>query len=285
MTDKKSVFINCPICKKSGHIKVPVDIVKANRTGLSTVTVDRRICDHTFLVYVDRNFNMRECEKIDYIQSPAIIAQVDKPREVIFCDEEITSIKSSFYPLMLTYTLRSFLNNQNTAIVLENEKDGLIPLYEKFLNYIFKDTFSIAFQIVPYDTYVTSKIRSKSNVVIQNVDILKDKYNILRDADFRVERGFIQKLYDGDFKKETIKNLKLEIENAFILAKAVKELIEEKKRLNLNKIIKYLKKEYSIDVNVRYTEFLIDIVKNYFKTEVKDLYKNIEFMKFKKLGS
>ena len=285
MTDKRSVFINCPICKKSGHIKVPEDVVKAKRTGLSTVTVERRICEHTFLVYVDRNFNMRESEKIDYIQSPAIVAQVDKPKEVIFSDEEITFIKSDFYPLMLTYTLKSFLNNQNTAIVLENGKDALIPIYEKFLNYIFEDSFSIAFQIIPYDTYVSSKIRSNSNIVIQNVDILKDQHHILRNADFRVERGFIQKLYDGDFKKETIKNLKLEIENAFILSKAVKDLIDKKKRLNLTKIIKYLKKEFRIEVNVRYAEFLIDIVKNYFNTEVKELYKNIEFMKFKKLGS
>jgi len=282
--DLKNVLISCPICHKSGNVKVPMDIVKSKRTGLSTITVERRICDHTFLIYVDKNFNMRESEKIDYIQSPAIIAEVDKTKEIIFTSDDLQNLSANLYPLMLSYILKSCFFNQKIAIVLENKKESLIPIFEKFLEYIFKDTFIVHYSVVSYDTYVSTNKRSKCNIVIQDVDILKDQYNILKDEDFAVERGFIQKLYDGDFRKETIKELKLDIENGFILSKFVSDLLDEKKRLNINKIIKNLKNEYSIDIDIRYAEFLVSIVKYYYKKEVKHLYKNVEVMKFKKLG-
>lgn len=280
----KKVLISCPICHKSGNVKVPTDIVKSKRTGLSTITVERRICDHTFLIYVDKNFNMRESEKIDYIQAPSIIAEVDKPKEIVFTTEEIENLSTNFYPLMLSYILKSLFFNQKIAIVLENKKESLIPIFEKFLEYIFKDTFNIHYYVVSYDTYVSTNKRSKCNIVIQDIDILKDQYNILKDGEFGVERGFIQKLYDGDFKKETIKDLTLDIENAFILSKFVSDLLDEKKRLNINKIIKNLKSEFSIEIDVRYAEFLVSIVKHYYDKKVKHLYKNVEVMKFKKLG-
>ncbi len=285
MSDEKSnVYIQCPICHKSGNVKVPVALVKSKKAGLSTITVERKICDHTFLIYVDKNFNMRESEKIEYFLSPEIVDEIDTSKEVNFDQNDIEKIKLNTYPLMLSYLLKGFFNAQRIGMILSDEKSYLSNLIKDFLTYLFEGTFDINFELYNYEEYYSKQKRENLDIVIQNIDILKDKNKIITDADFAIERGLIQKFYDGDVKLETIKTLKLNIENAYILSKYLKKIIKKKKYLNIDKIIKYLKKEYNININVRYAEFLISIVKNYYHIEVKDLYKNVEVLKFKKLA-
>ncbi len=284
MSNKKQVFIQCPVCKKSGKIEVPKKKIEEKSSGLSIIIVKKLICEHVFLAYIDKNFIMRESEEVYYVPSPEIIEKSKEIKEEFFDDHEMVMIQMNLYPLTLSYILKCFLNNQSVGIILEENQDFLKPTYEKLFNYLFNRTFEINYQILSEYDYSNLKNELDLPIIIKNVEILKDEHGFLTENEFAVERGFINKFYNENYGRDTLKALKLEINNAFMLANTTKNYITNNKKLNLNKIIKYLENEFKINVDIKYAEFLLEIIKNYFNLEVKSIYKNVEFLKFKKLS-
>jgi len=279
-----TVLIQCPICHKSGQIEVSKKEIESSPTGLTTIEINEKICEHRFLIYVDKNFQMRESEKIDFVISPEIVFETPLRKEKSFDTDEMHLIKLYLYPLTLSYILKSLFYNQKIGIVINDNKSFLKRIYESFINYIFEDSFSVNYQIIPYSEYLLSKNTLDFPIILSDIDILRDQNNFLTGADLAVERGFVKKFYSEKYGLETLNALKMEIKNAFILANSIKELILVKKKLNIHKIINFLKKKFNIKVDVRYAEFLLDILKYYYHIKLKGIYKNIEFLKFKKLS-
>ncbi|TXT62089.1 MAG: hypothetical protein BAJALOKI1v1_1030005 [Promethearchaeota archaeon] len=282
--NRKSVFIQCPTCLKNGKIEIPRDKIEKKASGLSLIIVKKLICEHVFLAYIDKNFTMRESEEVYFVPSPQIIEKSKKIKEEFFDKNELDLINLNLYPLTLNYILKSLMNAKAIGIVLEERQDFLKTIYEKFLNFLFNNTFNTQYQIILDQEYSEAKEELNLPIIVKNIEIIKDNENFLTDVEFAVERGFIQKFYNDEYGLETLRALKFEINNAFLLAQSTKEFIENTKKLNLNKVIKFLEKEFNINIDVKYAEFLIGIVKNYYNVEVGNLYKNVEFMKFKKLS-
>ncbi len=279
-----TVFIQCPICHKSGTIEVKKKEIERSPTGLTTIEIKEDICEHRFLVYVDKNFKMRESEKLDFIQSPDIVFEIQKGKEAIFDKDQMNVIKLYVYPLTLSYILKCLMFNQKIGILINDNKPFLKRIYKTLFNYLFEGAFSIDYQILPYSEFISAKNNIDLPIIIRDIDILRDQNNFLTGADLAVERGFVKKFYNEKYGIETLKALKMEIKNAFILASSIKELIIMKKKLNIHKIINFLQKQFNIKVNIRYAEFLLDILKYYYHINLKGIYKNVEFLKFKKLG-
>lgn len=282
--ESKAVFVHCPKCHKSGNIEVPVEKIMSKKSGLTLIVVNKLICEHAFLAYIDRNFTMRESEELYYVQSPKLIDESKEVQEVVFDENELDIIKLNLYSLPFSYILKCFFNKKKILVVVNDKQDFLVPIYDKLFNYLFSNTFDIQYQILPIQEYSDKKNSLDVPIIIKSVDILKDEENFLSENEFGVERGFINKFYSEEYGPATLKTLKMQINNAYNLALKTKDFIQNTKRPNINGIIKYLKKEFGIKVNVTYAEFLLDILQNYFKIQTKAIYKNIEFLKFKKLG-
>jgi hypothetical protein len=286
MSEKmKSVLIHCPVCHKNGHIEVLKKEIEENPTGLTTIEIDGQICEHRFLIYVDKTFNMRESEEIDSIESPDLVFEQNQLKDNLLDKDELNVIKLNLYPLALTYILKCLIFNKKIGIIIAKNKPFLRRIYNTLFNYIFEDTFPIDYQILEFQAYLSQKDELDIPIILKDIDILQDQEKFLEDADLGVERGFVGKFYSSNFNPDSLNDLKMEIKNAFILANSIKELIVVKKKLNIYKIIKFLKKRYKVDVNVNYTEFLLKILKYRYHINLKGIYKNIEFLKFKKLGS
>ncbi|TXT62087.1 MAG: hypothetical protein BAJALOKI1v1_1030003 [Promethearchaeota archaeon] len=283
-SELQSVLIHCPICHKNGKVEVLVETIKNSPTGLTTMEIDGDICEHRFLIYVDKSFTMRESELIDSVQSPDLVFDTEDLRTDIFTLDEMNVIKINLYPITLSYILKCFFYNQEVAIVISEKKEYLKRIYKTLFNYLFEETFTIELHILTVNEYNSKKTELNLPIVLREVKILEDRNNFLRNPDLSVERGFIQKFYAQDYGLESLNILKREIKNVFLLAKSIRELIVKNQKLDIFKIIKYLNKTFKIDVNVRFAEFLLDILKFYHHINLKGVYKNIEFLRFKKLG-
>lgn len=62
-----SIIVICPLCSKKERITIPIDIV-AKRSNMAVVGITKgKVCDHSFVIYVDKDFSIRGYEKFDLI--------------------------------------------------------------------------------------------------------------------------------------------------------------------------------------------------------------------------
>jgi hypothetical protein len=62
----KKVQIVCPICKVKEIITLPSRIIR-NTTHLTTVSIPKgKVCKHHFQIFVDKSFNIRGYQKVDF---------------------------------------------------------------------------------------------------------------------------------------------------------------------------------------------------------------------------
>jgi len=62
----ESVRIKCPLCKIGKIIKIPTNIINESR-HLTTISVPSNfICEHSFQVYLDKNFAVRGYQNVDF---------------------------------------------------------------------------------------------------------------------------------------------------------------------------------------------------------------------------
>jgi hypothetical protein len=76
------IKIICPICQKSGIIKIPIKIIKETQ-NLTTILIPKKIlCKHSFQAFVDKNFEVRGYQKINYTINKFNISSKFKPKVV-----------------------------------------------------------------------------------------------------------------------------------------------------------------------------------------------------------
>ena len=70
----KKVHIICPECNKTGIIDVQENIMEEREKGIAAINVvENLVCKHSFVVYVDKNFIIRDAILIDFtIELPQI---------------------------------------------------------------------------------------------------------------------------------------------------------------------------------------------------------------------
>ena len=68
------IKINCPACSKTGKLEVEENIIKKSLRGITAINVGEfLICPHSFIVYIDMNFTVRDCFFSDFkIELPEI---------------------------------------------------------------------------------------------------------------------------------------------------------------------------------------------------------------------
>lgn len=86
--EKHPVNVVCPICKERKKILVPVSIINEAKQ-LSTISLPKDlICEHHFQMFVDKNFNVRGYQKVDF----QIDAEIKKYIDIVE-DEKKNSTK------------------------------------------------------------------------------------------------------------------------------------------------------------------------------------------------
>ncbi|MHA1293728.1 MAG: hypothetical protein ACTSQJ_13805, partial [Promethearchaeota archaeon] len=154
------------------------------------------------------------------------------------------------------------------------EGDFLFRHVENFFKFISKNSFEIELYLEEHALYKKNKKLFKDYIVLDVYKVINDKFKILEPKKIKIERTIVQKFLAEYNPKSSLIILKNEIQKAFELSKEIMKLIEDydsNEKLGKKRLIDMLAEQNNIKISFSYLEFLLDILKNYFKFELKVL--------------
>ncbi len=266
------IEIRCPTCSKIGFIEVSEDKLKDVSRGLLAINISENIvCKHSFVAYIDKNLEVRDCFQADFqIEIPVLESAKPGEAEEAFEKEkfDLILIKLNFPATSIAYLLKGILSKQKLAII--NDQKFLESHLRNFIESISEGTFKPHVEIIPREIYINNKKNYADYVILDENKIIQNEERVLNNSELNVERTIVQKFLLEIDEMASFIILRNELEKAYSLANSITELINnfEGKELQSKKIIDYLVKKHNIDIKIPYLNFLLAIVQNYFGIEV-----------------
>lgn len=278
------IRVYCPICNKNGKINVSEDLIKGVSSGLLAVNISERIiCEHSFIAYIDKNLNIRDYFVADFtveipeIKLPEVIEENITPSKDVI---NIDLIKLNLSATLLTHTLRSiFLGN---SVLILSEKSFLKDHILNFFTYITQDSFKIDIDIISKAKYKEQKKKYKDHMVFEGNDIINNVNKLIDIKKLKIEKVLTKNfIIEPDLAYSYIV-FKNEIHKAYLLPKSIVEHVNEQKieKLNIKTIVDYLTEKFKVKLPKDYLNFIIEIIKNYFKVEVLETSDVSDFLGF-----
>ena len=117
--------------------------------------------------------------------------------------------------------------------------------------------------------------------MINGLEIIKDKNEIIRKK-IKIERAIVQKFLTESMSNSSLIILKNEIYKVHLLSKIIINFLKDykKKELLLKDLLDYLSEVNDTKIEISYLEFLLDVIKNYFKVDIPNTYTIPNFLKF-----
>lgn len=267
------IEVRCPSCSKIGYIEVSEEAIKNIVRGLLAVNVTENItCQHSFVAYVDKNLQIRDYMLADFqIELPDAISDQEIEESVIpkakMPDTDL--IKLNLHAILIAFVIRAILFKKSAVIILD--QDYLHENVLNFFHYITEKSFFTDITVLTKDQYEKNKKNYKNHIIFEGNNIITDKDKIIDIKQLKIETRFVQQFYANYESLNSLIVLKNEIKKAYQLSKTIGEFIKdykEKETLNSKKIIDNISKDYGLKIQKPYFNFLIEIVKNYFKIEV-----------------
>ena len=277
---QKNVHLRCPVCEGSGSINISEDVKSTTKRGILTVNVvEGAVCGHSFVVYLDMNFDIRDYFLADFtVELPKMEAlqetRIEQNKDIL----DMYLIRMNLLPLTLTFIIKACFSKSKLLII---QKDEFIRRHIlTFLEYVLKDSFDAEISIDSKKNYIKNKKGYKNYIVIEEKEILKDKKKIVdvKNKKLKIERKIVQLFFSEQEDDLCMFFLKNEIKKAYILSNSiVKYISSAKKEEKLSKVLLIinLEKEYNIKISDFYFDFLMNIVIVYFKVKPPQIYKSL----------
>jgi len=278
------VEIYCPKCSKKGKLELEENLLKESKRGISAINVaEDLICEHSFIAYIDKNLNVRDCFITDFkIDIPQIELEPIKAEKIP--GQEIVDV----YLLTLNL-LPSFLSNILRAcffkkrILIINDFSLLNPHILNFFKFIFQDTFDIDISLKQGTYYKKEKKKYKDYIVIDKDTIIRDKEKILSPKSNRIEKSIVQNFFAEKEPNVSLLLLKNEVLKAYKLSKDVENYLkgyDKNIELTPKLISNFLEEKYNQKISELYLKFLIKIVQNYFEVDFSKIFNFNDFLKW-----
>ena len=270
------IQIRCPSCQTNGIIEVDDDALKNVTRGLLAVYVDvNTICKHSFVTYIDKNLIIRDYFIADFqIEIPETFP-LEKIEDKEILKSELINldlIKLNLPALLITYVLKSIFIKKKIVLIFEEEF-----LYNHILNffkYITHNTFEIDISIISKEDYNQNSKIYKENLVYDGTEIVKKVKKNINPKKLALEKQIVHNFFSEADVNSSLILLRNNIQKAYILSKAIVEIIKNRKndeKINILKISKELEEIYQIKLSNQYLDFLIEIVKYYFEIDVPSI--------------
>ena len=292
------IQIRCPICEQQDYIEVSEVMFKNISRGIVAVNIANNIiCEHTFIVYIDKNLDVRDYFTADFqIEIPEITPKTKLEKEIIPEKESLDGdiIKINLPAIMITYVLKSIFAKQKILILFDQKF-----LYKHILNffkYITENYFETNIAIESVEDYKLNKKKYKSYMIFENNEIVQNLQKIIDPKKLKIEKQIVNNFLTEQtsslgliyIKNEVFKAYKLAqfiadyINNQIQIKKENREKIEEKvlvvnflddlvnkeKGFSL-KISNELEKKFDIKIQKQFLNFLLEIVQSYFSVDVE----------------
>jgi len=273
------IKVRCPSCNNTGNIEIDNDVIKNDKRGVIAVNVRKdQICSHSIVVYIDRNLAIRDSFLLDFeLETPQIdIVAPKENKEFKIDDLKIDIIKLNFIPLTFSYILRGVFFKKKIIVI--NENQFINDLVLKFFNVIFQNTFDINISFILESDYKIDKKKYYDTLIVEGNRVINDKEKICDLKKLKIEREIINRFFLESNLMLSVLILKNEIQKAFSLTISIVKFIkclDKSEKINLIKIVDKLEKDYAVKITKIYFNFLIEIVKYYFKIELPMFYDNL----------
>ncbi|MFX1399304.1 MAG: hypothetical protein ACFFAS_19945 [Promethearchaeota archaeon] len=279
---KLKVEIHCPICSKIGFIHVENDFVYQVERGVTAANIAKGlVCDHSFVVYIDRNFVVRDSYICDFkVELPEIdmnIKEIDNDS----LDFDIDIIKLNLPPSSLVNIIRGTFYGK--VMVILTELDHLKSHIQNFFKYITQDAFIAQISLITRKYYKENKKNYKHNYVLDGSKVINDRERFFHYKKLKVEQQIVTKFfqeYDGISSLILLKN---EILKTYQLCEEIvefNETLDDKEQFVSKKVIEHLNSRFKTSIPLPYLEFLVGIVEGYFGLDFKKPTKVADFLEF-----
>jgi len=269
------VEIRCPACSKIGFLELKDKLIDQSSRGVTAINVpNNQMCSHSFVAYVDKNMEVRDCFITDFqIELPTMATEQIEEKEIPerdFLDVDI--LKINLNALQLASVLRGCFFK--LPILILHDEDFLYNHIQNLFKFIFQNSFDYEILTENSIEYKNNKKKYKNYLVLEGNKILRDKNKILDPKKIKIERSIIQKFYAEYNPKSSLIILKNEIQICYELAKQIMDIMKNydgEEKLGKKKLIDQLAEIRDIKIDFAYLEFLLDIVKNYHEFDLSVL--------------
>jgi hypothetical protein len=269
------IDIRCPVCSEWKKLDIPDDAVDESTKGLLTINVTAgMICEHSFIVYVDKNLIVRDCFVADFkIEVPGEPAPEQAENEIAppKFSFKLDLIKLNISRVLMAHILKALFFKREILII--SDQDFLYTHIQNFLKYINENSFEMEMTIISNKEYKRSKKQYKDHIIFKNREIIQDKDGLITPKRLEMEKTIIDKFFAEDDVEASLIILKNEINKIFGFAKTIKSFLDNSKESGLTSkmIINHLSEVYNEKITVSYVQFLIGIVKYYFGAKIPEI--------------
>ena len=260
----KKLNITCPICKKSKEIDIPERIVDCKK-DLTTIPIPQhRVCEHAFLMCLKIVDDQIKIEGVKEADSRGKYVVPDYRLQLQ--EKEIIEIKSYLKPETLINTLNALLFKKK-ALILTRNSDDFNNIILNFINLIFQNSFAITIDVINMARIETNPDLFKDNVIIENV---YENFVISRKNIY--ERKIAENFYKNNDHFLSLDNLKHEISFIYGLTQEIYKFATSENvshTIKRKAVIRNLLDTFLIEVNKDFLSFLIEIVRNYYNTQIE----------------
>ena len=268
--------VRCPSCSKRGKVEITPETINGMTRGVIAVYLEKdRICSHSFIAYIDKNLDVRDCFIVDFQLSlpQKEIAQKIEEKSVPNSDViDVFLIKLNMPALLLTSIIRGCLLKKRLLIL--NDEEFLQDHLFNFFEFIFQNSFETDIIIINREDYKKNKKKFKNYIVFDENEILNDKNKILDPNKIKIERIVVQKFLAEYETKASLIIVRNEIQKLYEISRELIQIINNYKgieKMGKRELIDKYKKINKIKLPFSYLEFILDILKNYFNFDISVL--------------
>jgi len=266
-----NIKLICPICSKKGEIPIEEGIINKSERGITAVNVDEKlICNHSFVAYVDKNYTVRDSFACDFkIQLPQFKVQETSDINVPI-EFDVDIIKYNLIPSLLANIIKGILHGKEVAII--NEFDYLNENYANFFYYLFDESFKYEISFITREIYKNDKKKYKEYLILKGSEIIQDKDKLIDIKKLKIEYAIVHKFFSELDAHSGLIILKSELMKLYKLSQDLIEFndnLKDNENFTSKKAIDFINYKYPISISFPYLNLLMDIIKNYFKVELK----------------
>jgi len=279
------VLITCPICNLKKKIEIPYDAIQSAKSLAAIFIPKNLICEHNFQAFIDKNYAVRGYQKIDF-ELPSSISENKIEKQILLESDlnDIEIVKWNLSPENLIHVIHGILYDRNFIFIIPDSKENILESIEKFIELVFRDTFKFKLSIIKESDYKKLKKDFKHTDVIGWKNVLNDKDKIFEKNRLEVEKKIVRNFLNNSSKQDALIDLEYEIRKIFIISKNIIDISKSLKTgesVDKLSLINKLKEDYSIEVEIQYLEYIIEVIQYYFKIiiSVEEYEKLSQFLK------
>ncbi|MFX1365257.1 MAG: hypothetical protein ACFFCE_16890 [Promethearchaeota archaeon] len=269
------IEIRCPICEKWKDVEIADDAPINVPKGVLAINIEGGdICEHSFIVYIDKNFDVRNCLVADFeVEIQEDISNRETKTESHPETEtlKLDLIRLNLPEILIAYIIRAIFLGKRIVVI--SDQEFLFAQFNDFFQYIFKKSFEFEMDFISEEEYNKKKNQYEEFIVFKKSEIIRDKNKIINPKKIEIEKAIVHKFISEYDLMSGLIIMKNEINKIYEFSKHIADYIKknEGETITTKMLINHMLDFYNEKIQVSYLSLLIEVVYNYFKINISEI--------------